>query len=718
MNSNVIYAVDTVIAVSLLLLAVLSLLKQGYKNPINRLFAEFSALIAIWIVFGDVSDNVGLPDFILLCVNYVIFASAFGSMILLMNFVAKLSNLRWVELLIEQILVPLLIICTISATPLIISGVTTADGMSGVIYGPLIWLYVAGLAFMVGMIAYAIIAGLRHAKGLRRRQLMLTGMGFLVSVPFAIISSLILPLVTGMFWFTYFGTTPILFLVFFLYYSVIRYHLFDIRSAAVRTLAYVLSLGFLVIVYYILATVISNMFLGSGIAINQNPLSVGLVFLILFIFQPVKNFFDRLTNKIFYRSYYNSDEFFARLNRMQTSTTDLRTLLEKTANEIATTLKSEQAFFFIYTRDGHHVSAGTTDHRQLPKEDILHIHGIYGDNNKVIVASLLDDNNPIRRLMVSHRIEVILPLVQTEVVGYLCLGEHKTSRFTARDIKVLSTIAGGLVIAIQNALSIRQIKDINASNLNKHVADATKELLANNELLRQLDEEKDEFVSVASHELRTPMTVIRGFIGMLKSEQLGKLNNKQQEILDKMSLNTKSLIDLVSDMLDLSKLESDKLDMQISDNSIDKLINDSLEKIRLLYEDKSVALLYDGSDFQIKTDPVKFGRIMLNLLSNAYKFTPAKGKVIVTTKINKSDNTATVCVADSGVGIPPESLDLLFKKFSQVDNYLQRQAGGSGLGLAICRQLVEKLGGKIWVESQPGSGSQFYFNMPLSGENK
>ena len=713
MNVNILYISDAVTSISLLLLALLSLFKQGYKNPVNRLFAEFSALTALWLVIGDISDSMRFPYNIVLIVYYIMFLSAFGSMIVLMKFVAKLTKVHKIEVLVRQTTLPLLMICLTGASPLVVSDVVIQGNMSGAEYGPLIWLFVAGLLYIVAVIIYAFISGLRHAKGLQKRQLMFAGVGVLVSLPAVIMLSLILPILTGMFWFSYFGTAPILILVFCLYYSVIRYHLFDIRSAAVRTLAYVLSLIFLVVTYYVLATIISNIFLDSNIIINQSPLSVALVFVMLFIFQPVKNFFDRLTNKIFYRSYYNSDEFFARLNRMQTSTTDLRTLLEKTANEIATTLKSEQAFFFIYTRDGHHSTAGTSHHQLLHKEDASLIKESYGKRNGVIVTALLDDNDPIRRLMIKNKIEIILPLIQNNVVGYLFIGEHKTSHFTARDIKVLSTIADGLVVAIQNTLSIHEIKDINASNLQRHINDATKDLRAKNELLRQLDEEKDEFVSVASHELRTPMTVIRGFIGMLKTEQLGKLNEQQQDILEKMSLNTKTLIDLVNEMLDLSKLESNKLDIKLSNNSLDDLIDQSINKISLLYDGKGVSLKHSGVDGQIKTDPVKFDRVLTNLLSNAYKFTPSSGTVTVSSTIDKAKHLATICVADTGVGVPPESLDLLFKKFSQVDNYLQRQAGGSGLGLAICRQLVEKLGGKIWVESQPGSGSQFYFTMPM-----
>jgi signal transduction histidine kinase len=225
---------------------------------------------------------------------------------------------------------------------------------------------------------------------------------------------------------------------------------------------------------------------------------------------------------------------------------------------------------------------------------------------------------------------------------------------------------------------------------------------------------ENNFINVASHELRTPMTVIRGFINILQREKIGVLNTKQEDVLNTISRNTEGLIELVNNMLDLSKFEAGKMELKISENYIDELVVNAIDNIRILYDTKGISLDYYGVHKRILTDSDAFVRILLNLLSNSYKYTNAGGSVIVTSTIDEPIKMATVCISDTGVGIPVEAIGKLFEKFSQVDNYLQRQAGGSGLGLAICRQMVEKLGGKIWVESEEGSGSKFYFTMPLS----
>jgi signal transduction histidine kinase len=460
-------------------------------------------------------------------------------------------------------------------------------------------------------------------------------------------------------------------------------------------LTYVLSLTVLVGLYFGLATVVSTVFNNNSLIANQTPLSLAVVIVLLLVFQPIKLVFDRLTNRIFYRDYYVSDEFFANFNQILTSTTDLRTLLEHAANEIATTIKAEQTFFFINTFNGHYLNAGTAGHSQLPRDEAVKLQDVYGKRSGAIVAPMLMEDDPVRKLMLSHGIELMLPLFQADVVGYLCLGAHKTSHYTNRDIKVLRTIADEAIIAIHNTLSIEEVRQSNA-------------------MLRQMDKEKDEFVSIAGHELRTPMTVIRGSVSLLEREQLGPVNAKQKEVLSRMSNNTKGLIDLVNDMLDLSKLEADKMELKLVNSSVSSLVSEAFTKIQTLYDSKGIKLSANGPTAMIKTDTDKFERILLNLLSNSYKFTEAGGTVTVTTSLNQDEHYATITVTDTGSGIPEAATGILFKKFSQVDNYLQRQSNGTGLGLAICKELAEKLGGRIGVRSKLGMGSEFWFTMPMS----
>jgi signal transduction histidine kinase len=715
------YVIDGIIVFNLLLLSITGLLKQGYKSQINRFFAAFCITSSIWVTFGDMGNDIRIPAEFSIISNRIAFSAGFAMSIFLMQFIVKLVDNKKLDNFVKYALWPFWAIAIVSATPLLASGVIIQDGIYGVTWGPLAQLYTFGLLAVFLVTGHGLFYGLRHSKGIVKRRLAATAFGVGVTVPLVMMFSLILPLITGIFWFNQFSATPALILVFSMYYGVVRYHLFDIKSASVRTLAYLLSMVVLVIIYYFVVLVIGRPFFEEAFGIDHEVIDILVTLGILFIFRPVKDFFDRLTNNLFYRGYYDSEKLYANLNLISTSNTDLRGMLEKLANEIAKTLKSEQAVFLIYTRDGHHVIAGTDhQHRIIPKEimrkeEAVYFQNTYGNKNEVAVASLLNEDSPVRILMHKYKLEVAIPLMQRDMIGYLFLGDHRTSRYTERDIKVLKTLSDGLVVAVQNALSIREIQDMNSDNLKQRIEDATKELRKSNELLHQIDNEKNEFISIASHELRTPMTVIRGFVSLLERGQLGDINDKQREVLGKISNNAKTLIELVNNMLDLSKLESGKLEFLVSNNHLDELVEKSIDEIRLLYSDKGVELRYVGAPkATIKTDAEKFTRIMLNLLSNAYKFTPAGGSVTVTATVDKSAKFANICVADTGVGIPAESIGDLFKKFFQIDNYLQRQSGGTGLGLAISRQLVEKLGGTISVESKVGKGSKFCFTMPLS----
>ncbi|NTW61712.1 hypothetical protein HGB24_03465, partial [Candidatus Saccharibacteria bacterium] len=652
--------VDAIISVSMVLLAVLSLLKKGYRNSINYFFALFSFFLAVFIVSGDISNNINIPENSALIANYICFLTGYGSALLLLLFTTRLAEVKKINKLVKFIFLPLMIMGAIGATPLVVAGVALQGNIYAVNYGPLIGVYAFGLAVVVALLTYSLIYGLRHTYGEKRHQLAITATGIALSVPLVLIFALVIPLATGKFAYNSLSTTPAMILTLCIFYAIGRYHLFDIRNAAVRTLAYVLSLMFLLSVLFVILVALLAIFHNSV----DSYVLYGLVFVVPLFISPVKKVFDRWTSQIFYRDYYNSDEFVLRINRVMTSTTDLRKLLEKVSEELARTLRSRQVFFFIHTDTGHHITAGTPSHTRLSKEEEIHIMSlIIGHSKEILLTSSLDFDSHVYKILASHKIEVAVPLYNDGIRGCVFLGERMASHYTSRDIRVLNLIIDSLLIAIQNTISIESIRESNSQ-------------------LRQIDKVKDEFVSIASHELRTPMTVIRGFVSLLQREQLGDLNDKQQDILTKISDNTKALIDLVSDMLDISKLEANKLDIRISDFELADIINSSLEKIRLMFDKKGIKSSYKGDSVVIKTDAERFERIMLNLLSNAYKFTDVGGSVTITSTIDESAAMATICVADTGIGIPENAMDGLFKKFSQINNYLQRQSGGTGLGLA------------------------------------
>jgi len=229
---------------------------------------------------------------------------------------------------------------------------------------------------------------------------------------------------------------------------------------------------------------------------------------------------------------------------------------------------------------------------------------------------------------------------------------------------------------------------------------------------RQLDKMKDEFVSVASHELRTPMTAIKGLLSMIFEGDFGQINNDLKDPLKDVATSTERLIELVNDMLDVSRIESGRLKFTITEAPLIEVIREVTSLLEPLANEKSIRL---GSDYRgqaiIKADINKVKEILNNLVGNALKFTDT-GSITISAELN--NNLIYVSVVDTGLGISPEDQKKLFSKFSQISTQELGRPKGTGLGLYISREFARKMGGDLWIaKSQLGQGSTFTFSVPL-----
>ena len=256
---------------------------------------------------------------------------------------------------------------------------------------------------------------------------------------------------------------------------------------------------------------------------------------------------------------------------------------------------------------------------------------------------------------------------------------------------------------------------IENGQLYERVSETAEKLALANERLLGLDKLKDEFVGIASHELRTPMTAIKGFLWMLGAGKGGSLSDQQKHYLDKASQGTDRMLNLINDMLDVSRIESGamKLDKRLS--SLANLIREVVDELRLKAASKNLSLDFigDGTVADFEFDSSKIHEVLVNLIANSIKFTDKGG--ITVSLVNKNGNMVEICVQDTGRGIASEDIGKLFKKFGRVDSSFVTSAetGGTGLGLYITKALVEAHGGKISVESAVEKGSAFRFTLPI-----
>ncbi len=222
---------------------------------------------------------------------------------------------------------------------------------------------------------------------------------------------------------------------------------------------------------------------------------------------------------------------------------------------------------------------------------------------------------------------------------------------------------------------------------------------------------KDDFISLVSHELRTPMTVIKGFSKILLDENSWTLNTDQKKYLWRIYSNVNYLISMVNDMLDIEKLNSGKMSFQCKDFNIHELLLDMKEELDPMCADKKITLNVTGKKQIIHSDEEKIKQVLINLIRNAYKFTPEHGKIKII--LSKKKQAVKIEVIDTWVWIKEEDFGKIFQKFGQVDWPLQKQHEGTWLGLNICQLIIEKLWWEIKFSSKYEHGSNFYFTLPL-----
>ncbi len=232
-----------------------------------------------------------------------------------------------------------------------------------------------------------------------------------------------------------------------------------------------------------------------------------------------------------------------------------------------------------------------------------------------------------------------------------------------------------------------------------------------------VDRMKTEFVSTVSHELRTPLTAIKGYVDLMMGGKTGDLTPVQSEFLGMVQASTRRLTDLINDMLDISRIESGRMSLRQETIEYLPVVHEAMRMMHNQAEARGVSLRLDmRSELTpaptVRGDRDRITQVLVNLLSNAIKYSPSGGDVSV--RVEQENGVMTTCVADTGIGINAEDQDRLFQKFFRADNSTTRDVGGTGLGLAITRAILERMHGTIRVESEPGSGSQFYFTLPVA----
>ena len=351
--------------------------------------------------------------------------------------------------------------------------------------------------------------------------------------------------------------------------------------------------------------------------------------------------------------------------------------------------------------------------REIPVTDPMSPEGIVLLQGQPLLIGDLhavwDRIHPLNQqlaLLTRAKALIAVPLkTKDRILGSLMVDRIQAHSLTQDDLELMVTVAHQVAIALDNASAYEQIEDLNAG-LEVKVRERTAEL-------EQADRVRSQFLSHVSHELKTPLTSIKGFLQNLLDGLTGPLNEKQQRYLSRMLDNSDRLIRMIEALLDRTRIQSGRLDLVPVEIDLGPCVVDAVEQLRLLAQAKQQTLeaVVSSSPLMVWADRDRLIQIITNLVQNAVKFTPEGGSIMVTVR-QENQTLAGVSVRDTGPGIPPEFLDQIFDPFFRVKQ-VRSGTKGLGLGLSIVRTLVELQGGTIAARSEPGQGAELSFTIPL-----
>lgn len=572
--------------------------------------------------------------------------------------------------------------------------------------------------FAISMSAGAIVTLIRRlksSKGVQKQQLNFVMFGILAMLGLIIITILIPVALSKNIAFVPFAPLYTLTFLGMTTYAIVRHRLLDIRVVVARAVAYTLLLVILGAFSSAVLFSLTRYFFK-----DQNLPIIFYVVLVLFAaftFQPLKNILEKVTTKIFFKHQYDSNDLLFSLTKVMATTLDLHQLTAGTLNELLSVMHITRGAFLIIGKDSLYppVYIGY-DH--APDYDLGRVSQLCGFK-KILV---FDDEQfeAVKEFMREENISVILPLyVGVEIEGILVLGEKKSGEiYSNQDIDVLEIFGPEISVAVQNSKAYEEIRQFNIT-LTHEIEKATHDLKIANNKLQELDKLKDDFVSVASHELRTPMTAIKSYLWMALNKRKDELSDDMKRYLDRSYISVERLISLVNDMLNISRIEGGRVKFTLAEVDLVDLVHEVIDEVSPRANEKKIAIEVVDHDLpKVLCDQDKINEVIINLVGNSIKFTPEGGKISVS--FGTSGDLVSVKVVDNGRGIDPADLPRLFSKFGRLDNsYVSvAESEGTGLGLYICKSLIELHKGRIEVKSEGlDKGAEFTFWLPISGSH-
>lgn len=539
-----------------------------------------------------------------------------------------------------------------------------------------------------------------NPTGIKRAQIGFIYAGASISSALAFFTNLLLPIL---------GTTEYIWLgpVFTLLYAmgygfaIKRYRLFDMRLFASRAVAYVGALGALLGIYSLAASWLKSMLHSSlNIPFDSDIYYAFIMLLGIVLYPSVKLFFDEITRKIFFHQDYDVQDVMDRLGDLLLRARSRRDI-QRNFGKLFSDFLFVSKVSVIYRQDE------TQAKRVLEKIEITRA-------DPVVELSEISLDDESDHWMRKNGIAVIAPIeTHSHKIGWLLFSDKRNGDpYTIKDKRVISIAADEIAIGLENALQYEQIDAFN-DVLKQNIKEATSKLRFTNKKLRDLDATKDEFISMASHQLRTPLTSVKGYLSMVLEGDAGEINAQQRKLLEEAFTSSQRMVYLIGDFLNVSRIQTGKFELERSDVSLPSIISEEISQLKATAKSRGIELAYHAPvDFPVMhIDENKIRQVMMNFIDNAIYYSPEDTKINIS--LAKYDNRIEFKVVDQGIGVPKDAQHHLFTKFFRADNAKQQRPDGTGIGLFMAKKVIVEHNGAIMFESTENKGSMFGFRLPL-----